>query len=77
MQVQKLQSRKKFLVWSAAAFSSVTVLRFFGRSKKKKSETVKMLSQDGHLVEIDKSHMASASKKISDFELQHWINTKQ
>ena len=76
MQVQKSQSRKKFLMWGAAALSSVTVLRFFG-TKKKKSETVKMLAQDGTLVEIDKEHLVSIQKKITDSELQHWIKTKQ
>jgi nicotinamide mononucleotide adenylyltransferase len=74
---QKLQSRKKFLLFGAAAFSSVTVLRFFGRTKKKKPETIKMLAQDGTLVEIDKEHMASIKKKITDSELQHWIKTNQ
>jgi hypothetical protein len=76
-EVEKLQSRKKFLLWSAAAASSVTVFRFFGRTKKKKAETVKMLAQDGTLVEIDKEHLGAAQKKISDVELQHWIKTKQ
>jgi hypothetical protein len=70
---QKSQSRKKFLKWSAAVLSSVTVLRFFGGIKKKKAETVKMLTQDGTLVEIDKQHLVSAREKISDKELQQWI----
>jgi hypothetical protein len=76
-QIQKSQSRKKFLMWGAAALSSATVLRFFGGTKKKKSETVKMLAQDGTLVEIDKEHLVSVQKKITDSELQHWIKTKQ
>lgn len=74
---QKSQSRKKFLLWGAAALSSVTVIRFFGGTKKKKSETVKMLAQDGTLVEIDKEHLVTIQKKITDSELQHWIKTKQ
>jgi hypothetical protein len=49
-EIQKIQSRKKFLLWGAAALSSVTALRFFKIPKKKKSETVKMLAQDGTLV---------------------------
>lgn len=76
-EVQKSQSRKKFLLSSAAVLSSVTALRFFGRTKKGKSETVKMLAQDGTLVEIDKEHLVSTHKKITDAELQHWIKTKQ
>jgi len=76
-EIQKIQSRKKFLLWGAAALSSVTALRFFGGTKKKKSETVKMLAQDGTLVEIDKEHLVSIQKKITDSELQHWVKTKQ
>lgn len=76
-EIQKSQSRKKFLLWGAAALSSVTVLRFFGGTKRKNSETVKMLAQDGTLVEIDKAHLGSIQKKITDSELQHWVKTKQ
>jgi hypothetical protein len=76
-EIQKLQSRKKFLLWGAAALSSVTALRFFGGTKTKKSETVKMLAQDGTLVEVDKEHLVSIQKKITDSELQHWVKTKQ
>ena len=76
-EIQKIQSRKKFLLWGAAALSSVTALRFFKVPKKKKSETVKMLAQDGTLVEIDKEHLVSTQRKITDSELQHWIKTKQ
>ncbi len=70
---QKSKSRKKFLLWSAVALSSVTVFKFFGGTKRKKAETVKMLTQDGSLVEIDKELMVSSGKKISDKELQQWI----
>ena len=35
--------------------------------------TVKMLTQDGSLVEIDKKLLASSGKKISNKELQEWI----
>ena len=76
-EIQKSPSRKKFLLWSAAALSSVTILRFFDSRKKKKPETVKMLTQDGTLVEIDKGHLNTIQKKITDSELQHWIKTKQ
>ncbi len=32
-----------------------------------------MLTQDGRLVEIDKSLLASSGKKITDKELQKWV----
>jgi hypothetical protein len=66
-------SRKKFLWWGTAALASLTALKFWGRSpSKEKKETVKMLTQDGHLVEIDKALIASG-KKVTDKELQQWV----
>ena len=69
----KPTSRKKFLLWSATILSSAAVFKFIRIPKKKKSETVKMLTQDGKLVEIDKELLASPGKKISDIELQQWV----
>ena len=81
MQQPTNSTRKKFLLWSAAIFSSVTVLKIFSGSKKpnrpvdgENNGTVKMLTQDGKLVEVDKKLLASGSKKINDKELQQWIN---
>jgi hypothetical protein len=39
-----------------------------------KKKTIKMLSKDGTLVEIDASLIASSGKKASNHELQNWIN---
>jgi hypothetical protein len=81
MQQPTNSTRKKFLLWGAAIFSSVTVLKIFSGSKKsnrsvdgENTGTVKMLTQDGKLVEVDKKLLASGSKKINDEELQQWIN---
>ena len=38
-----------------------------------KNKKVKMLTEDGRLVEIDGSLLASNKKKISNKELQQWI----
>ncbi len=35
--------------------------------------TVKMLSQDGKLVEVDIAYLGKSPQKISDKELQEWI----
>jgi hypothetical protein len=69
----KLQSRKKFLLWGAAALSSVSVLKFFKVSKKKKTETTKMLTPDGKLVEVNIAVLPTQKKKITNKELQNWI----
>jgi hypothetical protein len=67
-------SRKKFLLWSAAVLSSIGLLKFLKESKTVKTDTVKMLTQDGKLVEIDKRLLANAKKKASIEELQQWVN---
>lgn len=78
-QLQKTSTRKKFLLWGAALLSTVTFLKYFTRTKKLdvitcgKETTVKMLTRDGTLVEIDKSLLAASGKKITNEELQQWI----
>ena len=71
---QKNTSRKKFLLWTAAVVTSVTALKFIPGTKKKKSDTVKMLTQDGTLVEIDIDKIPGSKRKnVTDPELQAWI----
>ncbi len=80
MQQPKQSSRKKFLWWGAAAVTAITALPFFRRTKKiippAETTTVKMLTQDGRLVEIDKNLLASGGTKISTDELKQWVNKK-
>ena len=40
------------------------------------NDSVKMLTQDGRLVVIKKSDINTPSQKISNEELQHWVNNK-
>ena len=68
---QKKTSRKKFLLWSTALISSVTALKIFG-AKKKPATTVRMLTEDGKLVEVDTSQITKG-RKISNKELQDWV----
>jgi hypothetical protein len=42
-------------------------------SKKKQKKIVRMLTQDGKLVEVDASALPAKGKKISDAELQSWV----
>jgi len=77
-------SRRKF-VWGLGVFSlfaaigSAAKFPFSGIRKVSapkpvcKNTTVKMLTQDGRIVEIDATLIASNSKKISNTELQNWI----
>ncbi len=73
-------SRKKILVWGAAALASLSVFPFLTvRALKKKEtaekeeETIKMLTEDGKLVEIDKKLMFPTGTKISHDELLTWV----
>ncbi len=38
-----------------------------------KKKMIKMLTQDGRLVEIDEALLNASRKKVSNTELQHWI----
>ena len=65
--------RKKFIWWGATLLASVAAIRFIPGSRNKKPGTVKMLTQDGKLVEVDKEQLQNAGKKITIEELQQWI----
>lgn len=74
----KSLSRKKFLAWSVGISSLLAVPAFlkFSSKKKDKSTTVKMLTQDGKLVEIDVANIPSKKKKIKVAEIHTWMNKK-
>ena len=74
----KLQTRKKFIGLGITATALLTAFRFFIPEKNKKTETVKMLTQDGKLVEVDAEKLFGGKrKKISDEQLKNWVNKKQ
>lgn len=67
-------SRKKFVFWGLGLVSSLSVLKFAFRSKKKDTKMVKMLTEDGKLVEVNASLLSENNKKkITNKELQAWI----
>ena len=81
MQVEnenKPVSRKKFVLWGAGALAVLTAAKFFfrPRPKKEKTTTVKMLTQDGKLVEVEISKLPAKRKKISLEQLQNWVQKK-
>ena len=76
-QNSKISSRKKFLLWSAAVLSSLTVFKLIPASDSPKKETVKMLTQDGKLVEVEISKTKEVKKeKINDEQLKNWVTKK-
>ena len=76
-QNSKISSRKKFLLWSAAVLSSLTIFKLIPDSIKPKNETVKMLTQDGKLVEVDISKRPNLKRDIiNDEQLKNWVTKK-
>lgn len=71
-------SRKKFLLWGAALLGSIGLLKYINRKPaEEKKTTVKMLSQDGRLVEVDISQInCETRKKVTDEELKNWVAKK-
>jgi hypothetical protein len=71
-------SRKKFVAWGLGALSVLTAARYFWSGPEKPTpQTVKMLTQDGKLVEVDVTNLACGKrKKISNEELKKWVITR-
>jgi DNA gyrase/topoisomerase IV subunit A len=69
----KKQDRRKFLLagMSLAAFAA---FRLEKKSEEKK--TVRLLTQDGKLVEIDADKLPSATRTASGSDVQNWIKNK-
>lgn len=74
-QKPKHTTRRKFVYWGLGIASSLTALQFLF-SKKKNSSPVKMLTQDGKLVEVDTSRIRKTGIKISDKEVITWVKNK-
>ena len=72
----QIQSRKKFIFLGISAAALVTVFRFFIPGKKKKATTMKMLTQDGKLVEVELSKLSRKRKKIKDGDIHSWVTRK-
>lgn len=73
----KTSSRKKFLLWGATLLSAITVFKFIPKKETPKNPTVKMLSQDGTLVEIDIEKLIHGRvNKINDEQLKNWVTKK-
>jgi hypothetical protein len=76
-------SRRKF-VWGFSVLTAFTAfaasrLSFLGKKDSlsgkpvTKKKTIKMLTQDGRLVEVDESVITATRKKVSTAELKNWI----
>lgn len=69
----KKESRRRFIGWGIASAAFFSAVKFILPIKKEKKQTVKMLTQDGKLVEVDIAALPPKKKKITNQELQNWI----
>jgi len=69
------QSRRGFVGWTLGTLGLFGILKFLpgNKQKPKPSATVKMLGQDGKLVEVDASLLHRKKTKISDEEVLTWV----
>jgi hypothetical protein len=69
-------SRRKFVEWGLGALAVFSTIGLFF-SKEKKKKTVKMLTQDGQLVEVDEALVKSTGRKVNNKEIHTWVKNKQ
>jgi len=55
--------------------SSITAFRFLSPGKKK-SNTIKLLSEDGKLVEVDADLIKKTGKKVPAKDIHTWVKNK-
>ena len=68
----KNQTRRKFITWGVISATAMAAFKFIKPSGNK-PQTIKMLTEDGKLVEIDIASLPPQKKKITNKELQNWI----
>lgn len=72
-QDKKVQTRKKFIGLGIGSAALLACSRFFSSAKTKKTQTVKMLTQEGKLVEVDIERLSVRREKIDDEQLKTWV----
>ena len=78
MQIEESKvTRRKIVGWLGVLSLFAMIGGIFRQPKSKGPKTVKMLTQDGQLVEVDVAMLASNKKRISDKELQSWVKSKK
>jgi hypothetical protein len=70
-------SRRKLVSWlGVMSLFTMAGAAFRPWKNKAPGKTVKMLTQDGRLVEVDASLLAASRKKVTNKELQNWVKGK-
>ena len=68
-------TRRKFFFWGLGIFTSITALRFI-LPRKKKGRTIKLLSEDGKLVEVDADLIKKTGVKVEPKNIPAWVKNK-
>jgi len=71
-------NRRKLLYWAAGSLSGLILWRFNKKVVKpdKPEKPVRMLTEDGQLVEVDPRFIEGAGRKINPKEIQTWVKHK-
>lgn len=69
-------NRRGLLHWAAGTLSALILWRFT-KKVDKKDEPVKMLTEDGQLVEVDPRYLTGKGQKIRSKEIHTWVKRKQ
>ncbi len=69
----KIQGRRKFLFAGISLAALWAAFRFGNKSVPKTPQTMKFLTKDGKLVEVDMDKLPIAKKAASKDDIQHWI----
>jgi len=70
------KERRKLLYWVAGALSAMMLWRF-GNKETKTGKTVRMLTEDGQLVEVNTKHLTNQGRHVKPGEIQTWVKRKK
>ena len=71
------RDRRKIIYWITGALSALMFWKLLpGPGTRKKEEPVKMLTEDGQLVEVDMKHLTGQRQKLKTKEIQGWVKRK-
>jgi len=70
-------NRRKLLYWAAGTLSGLILWRFNKKVEPDKpAKPVRMLTEDGQLVEVDARFLGGTGRKINPKEIQTWVKHK-
>ena len=69
-------NRRGFLYGAAGTLAGLFLWRFKKKGENKQAGTVKMLTEDGQLVEVDTRYIADKGQKIKPEDIHTWVKRK-